>query len=77
MDKDLAPLSRSGTRNDALQAVLFVKGNGIGVDPRSGGAGVGVGLVKRLLEVHSRRAWIDSEGKGKGSMFCFTLPIKE
>jgi flavin-dependent dehydrogenase len=27
--------------------------------------------------IESGRIWVESEGKGSGSMFCFTLPVKE
>ena len=31
----------------------------------------------RQVEVHGRRIWVESQGEDKGSMFCFTLPVKE
>jgi len=66
---------------------FFVKDNGIGVEPRFHeqifglfnklnpsieGTGVGLALVKRIIEVHGGNIWIESE-LGQGSTFHFTL----
>ncbi|MBU0573812.1 MAG: HAMP domain-containing histidine kinase [Candidatus Margulisbacteria bacterium] len=37
--------------------------------------GLGLALCKTIIEAHGGRIWAESEGKGKGSSFKFTLPI--
>ena len=48
---------------------LFTK-----LDPGSDGSGIGLAIVKRIIEVHGGRIWVESDGDGSGSRFCFTLP---
>jgi signal transduction histidine kinase len=39
-----------------------------------GGSGIGLTIAKYLVEAHGGRLLVQSEGKGKGSTFTFSLP---
>jgi len=88
MGNQTKPCIEIGARQDNGEDVYYVRDNGIGIEPRyhenifglfntlnkaSDGTGVGLAIVRRIIEVHGGRVWVESKGKDKGSTFCFTI----
>jgi len=91
MGEQSDPLIEIGAETNDGKTVCFVRDNGMGIDmqhkdmlfgmfaklnPEIEGTGMGLALVKRIVELHGGRIWVESEGIGKGVCFWFSLPGK-
>ena len=89
MGDQAAPRIEIRCGKDAGYVVTSIHDNGIGIapehferifglfeklDPKAEGTGVGLALVRGIVEAHDGRVWVESEGAHKGSTFHVRLP---
>lgn len=62
--------------NETDKAAIFQKyTRGKESIKQSAGLGLGLYVAKIIIDQHKGKIWAESEGEGKGSSFCFTIPI--
>jgi signal transduction histidine kinase len=88
MSDQPAPRIEIGAEQEEGDIVLFVRDNGMGIDPRHRaklfglfekldtnmpGSGIGLTTVQRIVKLHGGKIDAQSDGPGQGTTFRFTL----
>lgn len=93
MPRDRIPNIRIKLNRKDKFWIICVQDNGIGIAPEYTesifqvfkrlhtsdeyeGSGMGLAICKKIVTHHKGKIWLKSE-PGKGSIFCFTLPVQE
>ncbi|MGK9476559.1 sensor histidine kinase [Melioribacter sp. OK-6-Me] len=74
---------------ESEEIIIYIKDNGIGIEPEYQnklfglfeklhnnyeGTGLGLTIVKKIIEIHGGKIWIESDGLNKGTTVFITLP---
>ncbi len=85
-----AHVSIEAAPGESGRATIVVRDDGVGIDPRrqarlfeafekldagAEGSGIGLAVVRRIVESHGGRVWVESKGPGEGTAVFLTLPV--
>ena len=91
MGDQQAPIIDVGCRIEKEAKIFFVRDNGQGldssyqskifglfmkVDANSEGSGIGLAILKRIIEEDGGKIWVESDGIGQGCTFYFSFDLK-
>lgn len=68
--------SGEGVDNEDLPHIFESFYQGRDPNKRRGRLGLGLSIAKEIVEGHGGSIWADSEGKGKGAVFGFKIPLQ-
>lgn len=92
MGNQTMPQIRIHSERIGNEVRVTVADNGIGIDPRfadkpfqmfekldpaSEGAGMGLTIVQRIVQIHEGKVWFESPGVGAGTRFFVQLPLSK
>ena len=84
----IPPKVEIGAVREVDRVAWYVRDQGLGIEktdqsrvfelferlnPQVSGAGVGLAVTKRIIELHGGQIWVESAGAGKGATFSFSL----
>jgi signal transduction histidine kinase len=90
LERQPEPMIEIGSKSAPGEHTIFVRDNGTGIsadrmaslfqpvlgtEPGINEQGMELAIVRRIIEAHGGRLWAESEGRGKGACFSFTIPM--